>query len=189
MTHDVSWFDRLRIERVVWLLDQRLYDLPRGSRIGHRREVRANLLSAAHDVGATAALRQLGNSRQLAEGYLTAEFGDHPRHSWIGAAWAAMLVPLVAIWVLAEAILTFRHGITTADPHATGTYHWAGLPYVQSSVTYTMVDGKGTYVGGALTPPVYVGWLVTIVAVGRLWRIPAAWRRRRRLEAAGAAAA
>ena len=29
MTHDVNLIDRLRIERVVWTLDQRLYDLPR----------------------------------------------------------------------------------------------------------------------------------------------------------------
>ena len=33
MPHNVSWFDRMRIERVVWMLDQRLYDLPRRSRI------------------------------------------------------------------------------------------------------------------------------------------------------------
>ena len=54
MTHDVNLIDRLRIERVVWTLDQRLYDLPRSSRIAKRREVRQNVLAAAHDVGTPA---------------------------------------------------------------------------------------------------------------------------------------
>ena len=50
MDHRISWFERLRIEWVVWSLDQRLYDLPRRSRIEKRREVRANLITAAHIV-------------------------------------------------------------------------------------------------------------------------------------------
>ena len=33
MPHSLTWFDRLRIERFVWTLDQRIYDLPRASRI------------------------------------------------------------------------------------------------------------------------------------------------------------
>src|SRR5204863_1033478 len=79
MTHRLTWLDRLRIERVVWALDQRLYDVPRNSRIAHRREVRQNLLSAAQDVGTTAALRNIGTSAQLAAAYVAAEFGDRPR--------------------------------------------------------------------------------------------------------------
>ena len=51
MTHSVSWIDRMRIERAVWALDQRLYDLPRKSRIAKRREVRENLITASHDIG------------------------------------------------------------------------------------------------------------------------------------------
>ena len=70
MTHTVTWIDRLRIERVVWALDQRLYDLPRKSRIAKRREVRANLRTAAADIGTANALRNIGNSRQLAGEYL-----------------------------------------------------------------------------------------------------------------------
>ena len=57
MAHKLTWSDRLRIERVVWMLDQRLYDIPRESRLAHRREVRLNLLSAAQDIGTRAALR------------------------------------------------------------------------------------------------------------------------------------
>jgi hypothetical protein len=66
MDRPLTWIDRLRIERVVWLLDQRLYDIPRESRIAHRRDVRQNLLAAASDVGTGAALRNLGSSAQLA---------------------------------------------------------------------------------------------------------------------------
>ena len=56
MARPFTWFDRLRIERVVWTLDQRLYDLPRAVRIAHRRELRENLLTAARDVGTGAVL-------------------------------------------------------------------------------------------------------------------------------------
>lgn len=86
MSEGMTWIDRLRIERAVWTLDQRLYDLPRKSRIAKRREVRANLLTAAHDIGAREALSRVGNSRQLAAEYRSAEFGDEPRPSWIAAA-------------------------------------------------------------------------------------------------------
>src|SRR4051812_42468668 len=95
MPKSVNVFHRLRIERLVWALDQQLYDLPRARRIATRREVRANLIEAAHDVGATEALRRVGGSRRLAEQYLVAEFGDGPRHSWIGAAYAATMTPLL----------------------------------------------------------------------------------------------
>src|SRR5437773_1402492 len=84
-----------REERLVWTLDQRLYDLPRASRIAKRREVRANLLEAAADQGARQALRRIGSSSALAREYLGAEFGDRPHHSWIAAAYFAALVPLL----------------------------------------------------------------------------------------------
>ena len=90
MAHELTWSDRLRIERVVWTLDQRLYGIPRESRLARRREVRLNLLSAAYDIGTGPALRNIGTSAQLADAYLAAEFGDRPRHSWMAAAlWAA----------------------------------------------------------------------------------------------------
>ena len=122
--HRVSWLDRLRIERVVWSLDQRLYDLPRRTRIETRREVRQNLLTGARDVGTTQALRNLGSSGELAEGYLSAEFGSGPRHSWMAAGVFALLVPLLATSIFADAASAFADGITAADPNATGTYTW-----------------------------------------------------------------
>jgi hypothetical protein len=86
MPDTLSMVDRLRIERVVWALDQRLYDLPRKSRVAKRREVRENLQVAAADVGVADAMHNLGNTRRLAAEYRAAEFGDEPRPAWMAAA-------------------------------------------------------------------------------------------------------
>jgi hypothetical protein len=175
----MSWFDRLRIERLVWMLDQRLYDLPRTTRIAHRREVRANLVAAAQDVGMSTAMRNVGNSSQLAADYLDAEFGTRPRHSWVAAALFALTAPLVFTSLLTEVALAFAGGITAADPHATATYIWHGVPYLQTAIHYTFVDGKETHVGGAWTPLSWAIWLAATIFVGRLWRAPSTWQRRR----------
>ncbi len=180
MAQRLTWIDRLRIERVVWTLDQRLYDIPRPSRIAHRREVRQNLLSAAQDVGTTAALRNIGTSAQLADAYRAAEFGDRPRHSWIAAGlWAATSM-LVVTAVLTDAANGFAAGIAAANQHATGTYHWAGLSLLQSGVTAKAVDGHTTVSGGGLSGAGWVLWVVIAVMVGRLWRAPGTWRARAR---------
>jgi hypothetical protein len=172
MARTVSWIDRLRIERVVWLLDQRLYDLPRRSRIAKRREVRENLLAAAHDVGTSAALRHLGSGRRLASDYLSAEFGDGPRHSWTAAAIFATATPLLLNWWFGEATAAFADGVTAANPTATGTFTWSGIGHVQDTVTYTFVNGHDTSVlGGAWTPLCWAVWLVGTILVGRLWRL------------------
>ena len=181
MPHTITWFERLRIERAVWMLDQRLYDLPRRSRIAKRREVRANLITAANDVGATTALKHLGNSRQLAAEYLSAEFGDEPRPSWIAAALFLFTGQLVLTSLLSEASFAFRDGITAADPSATGRFAWHGIPYLQDTVTYTFTNGTSSQVGGAWTPVAWAIWIVATVLVGRLWRVIPAWNRRRAL--------
>jgi len=171
MPHTVGWFDRLRIERLVWMLDQQIYDLPRQSRLATRREVRANLLDAARDVGTTAALRRVGGSRGLAEQYLVAEFGEGPRHSWTAAAFAAALIPLLINFFLSEAAAAFRHGVTAADPHATGTFIWSGVSWLQSPSTFTFTDGSSGGVGGAWTPLAYLLWILVTIGAGRLWRL------------------
>jgi hypothetical protein len=177
MPHTVTWIDRLRIERAVWSLDQRLYDLPRKSRIAKRREVRENLLAAAHDIGTIDALRNLGNSRELAAGYLTAELGDGPRPAWVAAATFAVTAQLLFTWVLGEAALAFGDGVTAANPNATGTFSWTGIRYLQDTVTYTFVHGKGDSVGGAWTPLAWAIWIGATVLVGRLWRVRLTFRR------------
>ncbi|MGZ5380218.1 MAG: hypothetical protein ACXWD8_20300 [Mycobacterium sp.] len=178
MSHPVNWIDRLRIERAVWALDQRLYDLPRKSRIAKRREVRTNLITAAHDVGTRDALGHLGDSRQLAAEYLSAELGDGPRHSWVAAAVFLLTAQLVGTSLLSDAALAFGDGVTAAKPDATGTFTWTGIGYLQDTVTYTFVDGKGDYVGGAWTPFAWAIWIIATVLVGRLWRVVPLWRRR-----------
>ncbi len=189
MPTSLTLVDRLRIERVVWLLDQRLYDLPRRSRIANRREVRENLLTAARDLGTGPALRRLGDGRQLATDYLTAEFGEGPRHSWMAAGVFAATTALLLNWVLFEAVLAFRDGLLAASPHATGSFEWGGLALVQSAVTFRLVDGRASWVGGAWTPWLYLFWVTASVVAGRLWRalpwraLP--WLARRRAAAAG----
>jgi hypothetical protein len=180
MAHELTWIDRLRIERVVWTLDQRLYDIPRDSRIAHRREVRQNLLSAAQDLGTTAALRNIGGTAQLVAAYLAAEFGDRPRHSWTAAGlWMATSLFVVTA-ILTDAANGFAAGVTAANPHATGTYHWGGLSLLQGGVTVTAVHGHTTVSGGWVSVAGWVLWVLIAVMIGRLWRAPGNWRARAR---------
>ena len=179
MPHNVSWFDRMRIERVVWMLDQRLYDLPRRSRIDKRREVRANLRAAASDIGTREALARLGNSRELATEYLTAEFGDGPRPSWIAAGLFFFTGLLVGTSLFTDAAIAYSDGILAVDPHVTGTFTWTGIDYLQTSVGYTFVDGSSHFVGGAFSPLACLLLTIAALLVGRLWRLPSVWRRRR----------
>jgi len=179
MAHSVSLFDRMRIERVVWMLDQRLYELPRRSRIEKRREVRENLRLAASDVGTTQALARLGNSRELAGEYLSAEFGEGPRPSWVAAAVFLFLGVLVGTSLFNSAALAYRDGITAANPHATGSYSWHGIEYLQTSVHYSFTNGSAHFHGGAFTPLAWLLGLLATVLVGRLWTVPSVWRRRR----------
>jgi hypothetical protein len=168
----IGWIDRLRVERLVWMLDQQIYDLPRARRIATRREVRANLLEAAADVGTTEALRRIGGSRGLAEQYLVAEFGDRPRHSWMAAIVAAGFTPLLVNYLLSEAANAFRDGVRAT--HGAGTFTWSGVAHLQSPLTLTVTAGDVQLDGGGWAPLTYVLWLLTIIAAGRLWRL---WRR------------
>ncbi|MQS16387.1 hypothetical protein F7Q99_30340 [Streptomyces kaniharaensis] len=170
MPHTVTWLDRLRIEWVVWSLDQRLYDLPSRTRIARRREVRANLLAAAAEVGAAEALRRLGGSRELAQEYLNAELGDGPRHSWIAASLFLLTTPLLLNFFLDEAANAYQQAIAAVGPHIEGTFTWHGVAGLQSSVTFVFHQGQASRTGGAWTPLVYVLLVVGAVASGRLWR-------------------
>ncbi|ACU74649.1 conserved hypothetical protein [Catenulispora acidiphila DSM 44928] len=170
MPRKLTALDRMRIERLVWTLDQRLYDLPRASRVAKRREVRANLLEAAADRGASEALRRLGGSGALAREYLGAEFGDRPHHSWTAAACFAALVPLFLFGGLSEVSSAYAQALT-AGHAASGTYTWTGVSYLQSPLTFTVDHSQVTQAGGAFTPIVYVLWAVGTIVCGRLWRV------------------
>jgi hypothetical protein len=179
MPHDVNVIDRLRIERLVWSLDQRLYDLPRKTRIGRRRELRDNLLAAAHDVGTTDALRDVGSSGTLAAEYLDAELGPGPRHSWLAAGVFLLTTVLFLTSVLFDAADAFGDGILAGNPSADGTFTWPGIGYLQTEVTYSVSGGEHSFTGGAFTVLTWALLAVGTILVGRLWRAVPAWRRRR----------
>ena len=177
MPNDVNLLDRLRIERVVWALDQRLYDLPRRTRIERRRELRSNLLDAAHDADTSIALRDVGDSSSLAADYLDAEFGPGPRHSWMAAGAFVLTSALVLTSIFFDAADAFGDGILAGNPDATGTFTWPGIGYLQQPVTYTVTDGAQTFVGGAFTPLTYLLLAIGTIVIGRLWRALPTWRR------------
>ena len=167
---DLSVLDRLRLERAVWALDQRLYDLPRATRTAHRRELRANLEAAARDVGTRAALRDLGGAAELAAEYHDAAFGTGPRPAWYPAGVFLLTTTLLLTSVFFDAARAFGDGILAADPDATGTFRWPGIAFLQSEVVYTVSHGELSFVGGAFTPLTYVVLLLGTIGVGRLWR-------------------
>jgi hypothetical protein len=170
MTQQLSRFDKLRIERVVWGLDQSIYDLPYRRRIAIRREVRDNLRTAAADVGAKQAVRNIGSIGELATGYLDAQFGSRPRPSWVAAAVFVFTTLLVLQAVLTDAALGFRDGVLAADPTFAGTRHWDGIELLQTDVTVRFADHSATVSGGALSPWAWLLLVVGGIAVGRLWR-------------------
>ena len=168
----LTWTDRLRVERAVWSFDHLLQDLPRKSRVAKRRELRDNLASATDDVGATEAVRQLGDLRQLAAGYLAAEYGDwQPRPSWTKAAGAAVLSYVFFYWLLEAASSAFRAGVLTGQPEATGRFAWDGIPYLLDDAVFTFTNGAATAIGGAWRPGAYIAVLLVTVLAGRLWRL------------------
>jgi hypothetical protein len=46
-------------------------------------------------------------------------------------------------------------------------------------VEYTFVDGSSNFTGGAFSPLACLLLISAAVIVGRLWRLPSVWRRRR----------
>jgi hypothetical protein len=170
MPYAVTLIGRMRIERLVWALDQRLYDLPTRSRVACRREVRQNLLTAAQEAGTTEALRRIGSSQALAREYLSAEYGDRPRHSWIAAACVAALIPLLLMFITDATAAGNTAAIIAVDPHATGTFTVPGITFLESATVYTFSDGQYSMSGGAWTPACYVLMAAAIIAAGRLWR-------------------
>ena len=79
------------------------------------------------------------------------------------------------IAVLDEAAAAFRHGILAADPHATGSYSWEGVGWLQTAATFTFTNGQASQAGGY--PTIFAGviWLLGIVLAGRLWRLLPRW--------------
>ena len=169
MPEDLTPLDHVRIERAVWSLDQRLYDLPRKTRIARRRELRDNLRAAGRDLGVAAALDGVGATDALAAEYLEAELGPSPRPSWVRGGIFLLTATLVLTSLLHDAANAFGDGILTGDPGAQGTFTWEGIAYLQDDVTYTVAGGNHEFVGGAFTPLTYALLLGGAIVLGRLW--------------------
>jgi hypothetical protein len=174
--------DRLRIERAVQMVDLWLGDLPRARRRAVRKELRADLLASAEEVGPREAVHRLGPLRRMAAGYLDAEFGDvGPRPNWIrGMVWA------VAVELgLLVAMFAGMNGYSTAldAAKASGTYVWS--PLGPLGPLYTETRSLGQFDGFALQlgPGVVLAFLGVMVLVfvvgGRTWRAVPVLRRRR----------
>ncbi len=144
MARPLTWFDRLRIERVVWTLDQRLYDLPRAARIAHRRELRQNLLTAARTSArappcATSARAPSSPRPTSPPSSATARAtrgsprSSGPRRRCSSSPRSSPTPPTASPPASSPAIA-----------HATGTFHWGGLSLLQNTVTCTAVDGHTT---------------------------------------------
>jgi len=176
-TLTLTWKDRMRIERVVWTLDNYLRNLPRKSRIAKRRELRVNLRAASADVGANEALRRLGNVRTMAREYLVTEYGG-PGPSWIVATYVLFAGYFFMIWLVNARIGAFKVGAIAANPHLTGTFHLTGVAYVFHSATFIYTNGKANEIGGTFLPLVNVYIFALAILAGRLWRaIPAVHQR------------
>jgi hypothetical protein len=178
MSNTINLVDRARIERFVWSVDQRLYELPRKARVEKRRELRTNLLDAASDAGVAAALRDVGDGGSLAASYLDADLGSKPRPSWMAAGIVLFTGMLFLTSLLTDAARAYGDGIVAGGPSAAGSFHWDGIDYLQTRVVYRVANGEYSFHGGAVSP---VGWLVlvvTAIAVGRLWRAIPAFRGR-----------
>ncbi|MEQ1872610.1 MAG: hypothetical protein ABL953_02695 [Ilumatobacteraceae bacterium] len=179
MTHSLPLRDRWRIERFVWSVDSRLSDLPRKSRVERRRELRDNLRAAASDIGTTAALQGVGDVRQLAAGYVAAEFGDgNRRPAWEAGLTAFLLCYLVLAWLLEAGTNAFRAGVVAGDPRSTGAFTWKGISYLLDDVTFEFVDGRSTSVGGAWMPLTYAIVFAVVIFAGKLWRLLPVRKRR-----------
>ena len=139
MPHDVNLIDRLRIERVVWSLDQRLYDLPRKTRIDRRRELRTNLMDAAHDVGHAGRAPRRRRQRHP-RGRVPRRRARDPARATRGwpPACSCSRPCLLLTSVLFDAADAFGDGILAGNPDADGTFTWPGIGYLQTEVTYTV---------------------------------------------------
>lgn len=158
--------DRARLEWYLQRLSWALQDYPGRQRRAVVRQVRADTLAAAADVGMSAALRDLGHPVALAEGYIAEAGRRLPRYT-SGAVAAGLAVGALLYLSLAYAAGT----IDTLEAMGGGsitTYPLGG------EVTFTALEDELSVVsdlswqGAALH--VAVGTAAFVLA-GRLWRL------------------
>ena len=74
---------------------------------------------------------------------------------------------LVGTSLFTDAAIAYSDGILAGNPHATGTFTWNGIDYLQASVEYTFIDGSSNFVGGVFSPSP-AALVIATVLVGRL---------------------
>jgi hypothetical protein len=127
--------DRARIEIAVRRVDFKLDGrVPWRRRRQIRAELRANLMDAAHDVGAEAAVQQLGDLDGLATSYLELYRGRFDFRT--GAYWAVATYAVIQLIGIAV-IIAFHAGVAATGSHG-GSYSfqlWNGFGPYAGSVT------------------------------------------------------
>jgi hypothetical protein len=176
----LTFIDRLRIERAVWTVDAYISILPMRRQREIRRELRANLRASAAQVGAKAAIRNLGSLRRLSYEYLSAEYRGRPWPTPLkGLGWAVVVeVLLVLAWTLT--LSAFHDGLAATNPEP-GRYT-VERPLI-GFVSEVTVDSAGdlTEVAFLVSIPVALAWVLVAFVVGsRLWRVIPRWRDRLR---------
>jgi hypothetical protein len=175
-----TFIDHLRIEWAVWTVDTYTSILPMRRQREIRRELRANLRASAAEVGAKAAVRNLGSLRRLSYEYLSAEYRGRPWPTpFRGIAWMITVAVLLTITHVMT-METYLDGLTDADA-APGTYTLR-RPII-GLVSEVTVDGSGdtSSLAFLVSLPVWLAWLLGAFVVGsRLWRLIPRWRDRLR---------
>jgi hypothetical protein len=176
-----TFADRLRIERTVWRFDMLLYDLPTRARRAVRKELRANLIAAAEH-GADAAVRQLGDLKELAEGYLEVEYGPPARRpQWRKGIFWAVAAELLVMLTSLVGFVSFMDGVQAAGGHASGTYRWGGwLGSWGPTGEVTLDDGMFSGFLFEASPALFVLPFLAFLLGSRAWRTVAPWWRHRR---------
>jgi hypothetical protein len=170
--------DRLRIERVVWIVDRLVVELPGRSRRAIRRELRDNLRAAAAEVGAAQAVQRLGSLRRLANGYLDAEVGDYgPQPRWARGLLCAVVVEAMVIAVALIQNHAFVDGVVALAPHVDGTYGWSALAPGMPSGEVTLFGGQARRFDMEFPFAILLYPAVAYVLGSRLWRSLPSWRR------------
>jgi hypothetical protein len=174
--------DRLRLARAVWTVDARLVDLPSRRRKEVRHELQANLRAAAAEHGSREAVRQLGDLRRLASGYLDAEYGEgRPRPRYLNGLLWAVAVELAYVAATMLWLKAFQAGAETVVPHPDGTFA-AGDGQWLPHVGVIFVNGRAN--GWDFSVPLLTFFLYPFVAFAlgaRIWRWRPRWPRSGRL--------
>ena len=162
----IGFADQLRLDGYLIRLDWHLQDYPQKAARAIKREIKADLLTAAGEVGMPAALAAFGSPAVLAHGYLGELGRERPRFT-AGAVAAGLSIGVV--WFLQ---IAYAFGALDALGAVGGGT--ATLTALGASATYTNTADILS-VGGTFTWQWFVLWigvgLLAFVPFSRIWRL------------------